>query len=96
MHGRGQIHHYQRDIGVGHSLITALDPQRLHQILAGTDAGRVHEFDWDSLDGRHFRYQVARGAGISVTMARSCSSSRLNRLLLPTLGRPTIASVIPA
>ena len=26
--------------------------------------------------------------GISVTMARSCSSSRLNRLLLPTFGRP--------
>ena len=34
--------------------------------------------------------------GMSVTMARSCSSSRLNRLLLPTLGRPTMASVSPA
>ena len=33
--------------------------------------------------------------GISVTMARSCSSRRLNRLLLPTLGRPTMASVRP-
>ena len=34
--------------------------------------------------------------GMSVTMARSCSSRRLNRLLLPTLGRPTMASVSPA
>ena len=33
--------------------------------------------------------------GMSVTMARSCSSRRLNRLLLPTLGRPTMASVSP-
>ena len=34
--------------------------------------------------------------GISVTMARSCSRSRLNRLLLPTLGRPTMARVKPS
>ena len=34
--------------------------------------------------------------GISVTIARSCSSRRLNKLLLPTFGRPTIASVSPA
>ncbi len=33
--------------------------------------------------------------GMSVTMARSCSSRRLKRLLLPTLGRPTMASVRP-
>ena len=33
--------------------------------------------------------------GMSVTMARSCSSSRLKRLLLPTLGRPTMARVKP-
>src|ERR1035438_7605380 len=33
--------------------------------------------------------------GVSVTMARPCSSRRLNRLLLPTLGRPTMASVSP-
>ena len=63
MHGRGQIQHYQRHVGVGHGLITALDPQGLHQILAGANAGRVHEFDRDSLDGRYFRYQIARGAG---------------------------------
>ena len=34
--------------------------------------------------------------GISVTMARSCSSRRLNRLLLPTFGRPAMASVKPS
>jgi len=33
--------------------------------------------------------------GISVTIARSCSSNRLNKLLFPTFGRPTIASVSP-
>jgi hypothetical protein len=34
--------------------------------------------------------------GALSTMARSCSSRRLKRLLLPTLGRPTMASVRPA
>ena len=34
--------------------------------------------------------------GISVTIARSCSSRRLKRLLLPTFGRPTMASVNPS
>ena len=34
--------------------------------------------------------------GMSVTIARSCSNSALNRLLFPTLGRPTMASVSPA
>ncbi|MND01355.1 hypothetical protein D3C83_203170 [compost metagenome] len=33
--------------------------------------------------------------GCAVTMARSCSSRLLNRLDLPTLGRPRMASVIP-
>ncbi len=63
VNGRGQIQHYQRHVGIGHGLITALDTQRLHQVLTGADAGRVHEFDRDSLDGRHLRHQIARGAG---------------------------------
>ena len=33
--------------------------------------------------------------GMSVTIARSCARSRLKRLLFPTFGRPTIASVKP-
>ncbi len=60
---RRQIQHHQRHVGIGHGLITALDTERLHQILAGANAGRVHEFDRDSVNGRHFRHQVARGAG---------------------------------
>ena len=34
--------------------------------------------------------------GIAVTIARSRSTSRLNKLDFPTFGRPTIASVIPS
>ena len=34
--------------------------------------------------------------GISVTMARSCPSKLLNRLDLPTFGRPTKATLIPS
>ena len=34
--------------------------------------------------------------GVAVTMARSRSTRRLNRLDLPTLGRPTMASVRPS
>ncbi len=34
--------------------------------------------------------------GVAVTMARSRSTSRLNKLDLPTLGRPTMASVRPS
>ena len=33
--------------------------------------------------------------GVAVTMARSRSTRRLNRLDLPTFGRPTMASVRP-
>ncbi len=33
--------------------------------------------------------------GVAVTMARSRSTRRLNKLDLPTLGRPTMASVSP-
>ena len=31
--------------------------------LSHADAGRVHELDRNAVDGRHFRNQVARGAG---------------------------------
>ena len=60
---RGKIHHHQRHVGIGHGLIAALDPQRLDHILAGANPGRIHEFHWDSVDRRHFRHQIARGAG---------------------------------
>src|ERR1039458_3817389 len=40
--------------------------------------------------------QTAGTLKVAVTMARSRSTSRLNRLDLPTLGRPMMASVSPS
>ncbi len=92
----GQIHDNQGEIGVGHGLKAALDAQRFDRVLAFADARGVDEF------ARECRRMAAISEtrsrvvpGMSVTMARSCSNRRLKRLLLPTLGRPTMASVNP-
>ena len=86
----------KRQIGIGHSLIAALDAELFHAVLALRECPRYRR----SVTGMPSSEAVSETRsrvvpGMSVTMARSCSSSRLNRLLLPTFGRPTIASVKP-
>ncbi len=58
-----RIHHHQRQIRIRHSVEAALNPQRLHQSFAFANSGCIHQPHRNSLDRRHFRNHVARGAG---------------------------------
>ena len=92
---RSRIQHEQGEIGVGDGPVAAFDPEAFDQILRW----RMPAVS-TSLTGMPSRVvvSVTRSRvvpGMSVTMARSCSSRRLKRLLLPTLGGPTMARVKP-
>ena len=59
----GGIHHNQREVGIRHGLIAALDPQGLHQFRSFADTGGVIKLHRDSADGRTFGDQIAGGPG---------------------------------
>ena len=91
-----KIDHHQRQVGIGHRLIAALDAQRFHQLRGLRECRRCRTTSPGMPPMAAVSDTRSRVVpGMSVTMARSCSSRRLNRLLLPTLGRPTMASVRP-
>src|ERR1700677_4292770 len=48
----GNIDHYQGQVCVRHRLVTTLDSQALHQILAFANARSVNEFHRDSVERR--------------------------------------------
>ena len=57
------VHHHQRQVGIGHRLVAALDAQRFHQLRAFADAGGIEELHRNAADGGRFGDQVAGGAG---------------------------------
>ena len=59
----------------------------------GIDAGGIDEAERASAPVAERVQAVAGDAGVSSTIAKRWPISRLNRALLPTLGRPTMATV---
>ncbi len=60
--GRGEIDDDQRQVGVRHRSVAALDAKILHQVLSLPDTRRVYELDRNAIKGSGLGNQIASGS----------------------------------